>query len=97
VHVSCDYHSPARFEDVLDIAVEVAELGERKVVYRFALACGARRVATGTIVAVCCVQTDEGAERRLRSVPIPADVRAALAAAGPAVGGDVPAAPPAAP
>ena len=54
VSVRCEYHSPARFEDVLDIDVAVVRLGDKSVTYEFGIACEGRPVADGAITAVCC-------------------------------------------
>src|SRR3954451_24570028 len=35
VSVSCDYQKPAKFEDVLTIAVSVEKVGTKSVTYRF--------------------------------------------------------------
>jgi 4-hydroxybenzoyl-CoA thioesterase/acyl-CoA thioester hydrolase len=68
VSVRCDFQSPVRFEDIVDIEVNIARLGERSVTYSFNFTHQGRPVAKGQIAAVCC---------RLRgdsppvSIPIP--------------------------
>jgi len=75
VHASCDYRSPARFEDVLDIYVSVARSGRRALRYAFRFQLDGRDIATGTIVAVCCVLENA----QLRAIDIPEEVLARLA------------------
>jgi YbgC/YbaW family acyl-CoA thioester hydrolase len=77
VSASCDYRTPARFEDVLDIEVTLARLGSKSVTYEFAFSCRAAAVARGRVSAVCCRTGPDGA---LMSVAIPPDIRARLAA-----------------
>ncbi len=74
---SCDYLKPVRFEDVLEIAVRVANVGRKSVTYSFEMSCRGQVVARGQVSAVCCRHTPGGG---LESVPIPDDVRAKLEA-----------------
>lgn len=74
VSVGCDYQSPARFEDVLDIAVTLEKLGTKSVSYRFDVSCGGRPVAVGRMTAVYARSTIDG----LETLPIPADIRQKL-------------------
>jgi 4-hydroxybenzoyl-CoA thioesterase/acyl-CoA thioester hydrolase len=67
---SCDFHSPARFDDVLDISVRVLRLGRTSVTYGISFHCQERLVAEGRISATCCIlDLPEG----LKAVPMPAD------------------------
>jgi acyl-CoA thioesterase FadM len=77
VHADCDYRSPARFEDMLDIQVGVASLGEKSVTFNFQFAIVGRDVAAGSLTAVCCRLVPESGPR---SMPIPVVVRERLAA-----------------
>jgi 4-hydroxybenzoyl-CoA thioesterase/acyl-CoA thioester hydrolase len=54
VAASCEYHSPARCEDVLEIDVTVHRVGNKSVTYGFAFSQHGRDVATGTMTSVCC-------------------------------------------
>jgi acyl-CoA thioester hydrolase len=76
VSASCDYQKPARFAEVLTIAVSLEKLGKKSVSYRFDFT-NARgdALATGRITAVFCCTTDS---RNLASIEIPADIRAKL-------------------
>ncbi len=75
VSVTCDFTSAVRFEDMLDIEVRIARLGERSITYEFAFSCAGRAVAKGKTVAVCC-RFPPGAAPQ--SIPIPADIAAKL-------------------
>ena len=78
VSASCDYLSPARFQDVLDVAVAVERLGRSSITYAFEFFKGEEAVARGRMTAVCCrVESDRRLERR----EIPTAVRARLEAA----------------
>jgi 4-hydroxybenzoyl-CoA thioesterase/acyl-CoA thioester hydrolase len=71
VAAKCDYRSPARFEEMLDLEVAVARLGNKSVTYQTTFRCGTREVAQGEITAVCC-RIEAG--QPPRAVPIPAEI-----------------------
>jgi YbgC/YbaW family acyl-CoA thioester hydrolase len=76
VAASCDYKKPARFEDVLTIAVTIERLGAKSISYRhdFTNQHG-DLLAVGRITAVLCrTSLPDGME----SVEIPADIREKL-------------------
>jgi 4-hydroxybenzoyl-CoA thioesterase/acyl-CoA thioester hydrolase len=54
VAASCEFHSPARCEDVLDIDVTVHRVGTKSVTYAFQFWQQGRDVATGQLTSVCC-------------------------------------------
>src|SRR5262245_35599300 len=54
VAASCEYRSPARCEDVLEISVTVRRLGEKSVSYGFEFRDGDRDIAAGEMTSVCC-------------------------------------------
>ncbi len=54
VSVSCDYKSPARFEDILDIRVIVEEIGRKSIRYRFEFFRQEQPIAVGRITTVFC-------------------------------------------
>jgi acyl-CoA thioester hydrolase len=68
VAVACEFRSPARCEDLLDIAIRISRLGKKSVTYEFTFTHAGRDVAQGEITAVCC-RVDPG--RPLESVAIP--------------------------
>ena len=76
VSAQCDYHGPAWFEDVLDIAVHLDRIGSSSLNCRYEISCGERRVATGRIVAVCCRLSEGG---RLSKSDIPEETKRRLA------------------
>ncbi|SMP66071.1 4-hydroxybenzoyl-CoA thioesterase/acyl-CoA thioester hydrolase [Neorhodopirellula lusitana] len=75
VSARCDYQGPARFEDVLDVALYVDRIGASSVTYRFGITCHGRDVATGEIVVVCCRLTAGG---QLSKAAIPEDIKKRL-------------------
>ncbi len=75
VSAACDFIRPARFGDVLTIAVTVEKVGTKSVSYRYDFALGPDPVATGRMTAVYC---RKGPNNELESTDIPPDVRALL-------------------
>ncbi|MEM9353799.1 MAG: thioesterase family protein [Planctomycetota bacterium] len=71
VAASCDYRSPARCEDVLEIAVSIARLGTKSISYRFDFTLDGREVAQGEMTCVCCVVSPDAPPR---SISIPDDI-----------------------
>lgn len=49
-----DFTSAVRFEDVLDVVVSVARLGEKSVTYTFTFTHAGNPVAQGSMTSVCC-------------------------------------------
>lgn len=76
VGASCDYQSPAVFEDKLHIDVNVERVGKKSVGYRFDFSRGTERIAVGRITTVYCRKTADG----LESLDIPDDLRKKLEA-----------------
>ena len=70
VSANCDFKSPARFEDVVQIAVSVKRIGSRSVTYQFDLSCDGRPIASGTMTAACCFVSKD----RIEAVSVPEDV-----------------------
>lgn len=79
VAASCDYLRPARFEDVLDVAVTLKHLGRKSVTYGVEFSKGGEVVARGQVSSVCCLIVTE---RQLESIEIPASLRRKLQEAG---------------
>jgi YbgC/YbaW family acyl-CoA thioester hydrolase len=76
VSVACDFSKPARFEDVLTIAVAVEKVGAKAVTYRFDFSNQrGEAIAVGRITTVFCKST--GPEH-LESVEMPPVIRAKL-------------------
>ena len=75
LEAQCRFFRPVRFEDVLDIELRVARRGEKSVTYAVTFRHEGRLVAQGRIASVCCELVPG---QRLRSVPMPEEVAAAL-------------------
>jgi YbgC/YbaW family acyl-CoA thioester hydrolase len=75
VSVGCDFAKPARFEDVLTVAVAVERVGRKSVSYRFDFSRGEDSIATGRITAVYCRGS---AGVHIEALDIPDDLRAKL-------------------
>ncbi len=54
VATSCEYFEPARFEDEIELALEVLEVGEQSVTYEVEFRSDGKRIAVGRMTAVCC-------------------------------------------
>ncbi len=54
IAASCEYRSPAKFGDVLDIHLTVVRKGRRAMTYGFLFTCGDRLVAEGQISSIFC-------------------------------------------
>lgn len=74
VSTACDYFGPVRFEDEVELKLRITKLGEKSLSYEVDFAVAGRQVALGKSTSVCCV-LEEG---KMRSIPIPADIRAKL-------------------
>lgn len=74
VSAQCDFKSPARFEDSINISVGVKRIGRRSVTYQFLLDCDGRPIAEGSMTSACCFVNDG----KIESVDISADTRETL-------------------
>ncbi|HMQ14571.1 MAG TPA: thioesterase family protein [Phycisphaerae bacterium] len=74
VAVRCEYQSPARFEDDLDLSLRLERLGTRSLEFTVTFSRGGQRLATASATTVCCRLNGE----RFEPVEIPADIRARL-------------------
>lgn len=54
VSAHCDYRSPARFGEVLDVEVCVREMSDKTATYAVTFTHEGRLVAEGHLIAVCC-------------------------------------------
>lgn len=77
VAVKCDYASPVKFEDMLEIDVALTRIGDKSVTYAFTFTCEGRQVARGEITAVCC---RVGENVVPKSILIPDEIRTLLTA-----------------
>lgn len=76
VATRCEYFAPARFEEVLRIAVRPEAVGNKSIRFAFVFERDGLKLAAGEIKAVCCAM-DSG---KFEPVPIPAAIRARLTA-----------------
>src|SRR5262249_8294044 len=75
VSANCDYQRPARFDDVLDIAVWIVKSTGKSVSYAFEFARDGDLLVRGHLGCVCCrIRPDH----RLESIEIPPTFRAIL-------------------
>ena len=65
---SCEYLSPLRFEDEVDIRLWVSKKGTKSLTYQFHFTHQGKDVAHGQLTTVCCI-TNPG--ERLHAIPIP--------------------------
>jgi len=71
VEAGCQYLSPARLGDELEIHVRVARKGEKSMTYGFTFSCKHNIVARGRMSSVCCVMNDGDG---LRAIAIPSQI-----------------------
>ena len=81
VAARCDYQGPVRFEETVDIEVQVSRIGGKSVTYDFQFTGPHGAVATGEMTMVCCRIEPDGT---FRSIAIPEPIRQALASYAPA-------------
>lgn len=72
VAAACQYSSPARSEEILDIDVSLTKIGSKSLHYHFDFSHDGRDVATGQITSVCC-RVEPG--EPLVSVPLPEEIK----------------------
>ncbi|HKI05986.1 MAG TPA: thioesterase family protein [Thermoanaerobaculia bacterium] len=79
VSVACDYLSPARFGDDLEIHLQVERKGTKSITYRLQVSRGGTLLARGKSTCACCVINDpEG----VKAIPIPGWVAERIEVAG---------------
>jgi acyl-CoA thioester hydrolase len=71
VAVSCDYLSPARFGDELEIRVRVLRKGTRSLTYGIDIARAGTALARGKMTCACCVLNDPSG---IKAIPIPDEI-----------------------
>ncbi len=65
---SCEYLNPLRFEDEVDIHLQVTKKGTKSLTYQFYFTHQGKDIARGQMTTVCCI-TNPG--EKLRAIPIP--------------------------
>ena len=71
VAVSCDYRSPARFGDRIDIDVRVSRKGRKSMTYEFTFSRDGQELAHGKMTSVCCVLGPSGDAHAIHAIEIP--------------------------
>lgn len=74
VSVHCDFVSPARFHDTVNIRVVVLRKGTSSMTYGFEFDVDGRLIGRGRMSSVCCVMEKAGP----RPIPIPPFLEAAI-------------------
>jgi YbgC/YbaW family acyl-CoA thioester hydrolase len=69
VSVACDYRSPARYGDTLDIHLTVQKISRQTITYRFVFSRGDTEIARGRTTSACVEMKPDGT---FSSGPIPA-------------------------
>jgi len=77
VSAKCDYKVAIRFEDEIDIGVQVKKIGNKSLTFGFDFQRGNDQIAVGEMSTVCC-QIEQN--RKMNSVPIPDSIRNMLEA-----------------
>lgn len=72
ITASCEYFAPARFEDMLELHLELMTLSDKSMTYEVTFYKDGAKTARGRMKAVCC-RTFEGG--RFESIAIPPDIR----------------------
>ena len=73
VAAKCDYRSPIRFGESVDIDIHIERLGQSSVTYSFLFRRETTIIAEGQVTAACCEITSTGSPR---ATAIPPSVRA---------------------
>ena len=68
---SCDYKSPAFFEDELTVTLKIARKGTKSLTYAFTFEREETLVAEGEVGVACCVCN---AGEKMRAIPIPPEI-----------------------
>ncbi len=55
VQAQCRFHSPAKYDDVVEIELQLQRIGVKSLTWETVFHIGDRLVATGTMKTVCCV------------------------------------------
>jgi YbgC/YbaW family acyl-CoA thioester hydrolase len=75
VSATCDYVKPARFDEVIDIAVTLDRVGQKSVTFVFEFTRAGEVLARGKTTSVCC---EVRGDHALHAVEIPASYRARI-------------------
>lgn len=79
VSANCTFEAPARFEDVLDVHVNVERKGVKSLTIRYEFFRGETRVAHGRMKTACCLCRHDAP---LESIPIPPEYDSVILESG---------------
>ncbi|MYG00611.1 acyl-CoA thioesterase [Candidatus Poribacteria bacterium] len=65
---SCEYLSPLRFEDEVDIRLCVTNKGTKFLTYQFYFTLDGKDIARGQLTTVCCITNPD---EKIQAIPIP--------------------------
>jgi YbgC/YbaW family acyl-CoA thioester hydrolase len=71
VHVACEYFSPLRFEDEIELRLRITKVGGKSLSYEVDFLLNGKPTALGKATSVCCKHTDGG----MKAITIPPDIR----------------------
>ena len=74
VSTTCDFFAPARFEDQLQLKLQITKMGEKSISWEIEFLKDDTRLALGRVTTVCCTLTPTG----LQAIPIPPEIRLKL-------------------
>lgn len=74
VNVACEYFSPLKFEDEIELCLRVVKIGGKSLSYEVDFLKDGKPAALGKATSVCCKQTAEG----MKAIEIPPDIRKRL-------------------
>ncbi len=75
VSAQCDFLKPVFFEDVLDVELTLARIGEKSLTFQHEFRKRGELVARGQIVTCCC---EVGPPKGVIPIPLPPEIRAKL-------------------
>ncbi|MCA9055205.1 MAG: acyl-CoA thioesterase [Planctomycetaceae bacterium] len=75
VSASCSFERPARYEDLLEIRLQIERIGVKSLTFLVEFYNGAQRIAHGRMKTACCLC---GHDLPLESIAIPGDYLARL-------------------
>jgi acyl-CoA thioester hydrolase len=74
VNVACEYYSPLRFEDEMELRLRIVKVGGKSLSYEVDFLLDGKSTALGKTTSVCCANTPEG----FKAIIIPDNIRAKL-------------------
>ncbi len=79
IHAQCEFKSPLRFEDEVEVQLFIEKISRKTICYRFALnrinPGPPKESATGAITVICVEKSSDGS---LKAVPLPKNIESLL-------------------